>query len=122
LTFLIWGVIYLLLALCVTHDLVQSVRVSAASVTFVPRIGLLFIISCLANAAWIFSWHFWSTSCILDMHGDPAGDPGSDLFKIEYWQIICGACRKVSGASADERLFRWAVLLIGIGTGLALLT
>jgi hypothetical protein len=58
LTFSIWGVIYLLLAIYVTYGLVQSLRMPAQGVGFMQSIGVLFIVTCVANAAWIFSWHY----------------------------------------------------------------
>jgi hypothetical protein len=57
-TFLIWGVIYVLLAGYVAYGLVQSLRAPAQAAQFVQRIGPLFIVTCIANAAWIFSWHY----------------------------------------------------------------
>ncbi len=56
-TFSIWGIIYLLLAIFVIYQLIPSVRRDAQRGFFVQRIGLLFFISCLANIAWIFAWH-----------------------------------------------------------------
>lgn len=49
--FSIWGLIYLLLIGYVAYQLLPKGR-SAGDV------GWLFIISCLANAAWIFLWHY----------------------------------------------------------------
>ena len=57
LTFSIWGIIYILLAIYVTYGLVQSIRMPAPGVSFMQRIGFLFLISCCANVAWIFFWH-----------------------------------------------------------------
>jgi hypothetical protein len=58
LTFAIWGLIYVLLAIFVIYQLIPSVRRDAQKVYFVQRIGLLFFISCLANIGWIFAWHY----------------------------------------------------------------
>ncbi|WP_225419997.1 tryptophan-rich sensory protein [Methanohalophilus profundi] len=58
-TFAIWGLIYLLLAgytlyqLGVFQDNENSVRNGLLS-----KIGILFSISSIANAAWIFAWHY----------------------------------------------------------------
>lgn len=57
-TFSIWGLIYVLLALFVlvqfgVFHVEESVREEA-----VNRIGWLFFVSCLANAGWIFAWHY----------------------------------------------------------------
>jgi hypothetical protein len=58
LTFAIWGLIYVLLAIFVIYPLIPSVRRDAQKVDFVQRIGPLFFISCLTNIGWIFSWHY----------------------------------------------------------------
>ena len=58
LTFAIWGVIYVLLAIFVIYQLRPSVRRDAQKVDFVQKIGPLFFISCLANIGWIFAWHY----------------------------------------------------------------
>jgi hypothetical protein len=58
LTFAIWGVIYVLLAIFVIYQLIPSVRRDAQKVGFVQRIGPLFFISSLANIGWIFAWHY----------------------------------------------------------------
>jgi hypothetical protein len=52
LTFSIWGLIYLLLALFVVFQLV------ALPAATVQRIGLWFLLASAANAAWILAWHF----------------------------------------------------------------
>jgi tryptophan-rich sensory protein len=52
LTFSIWGVIYLLVALfCI-------IQFRAANDTTVENIGWLFSVSCLLNATWIVAWHY----------------------------------------------------------------
>ena len=58
LTFAIWGLIYVLLAIFVLYQLIPSVRRDAQKIDFVQRIGPLFFISCLANIGWIFAWHY----------------------------------------------------------------
>ncbi len=59
LTFSIWGVIYLLL-LFFTLYLVGIIKheENENKVKMLDKIGLLFIISSLANASWIFAWHY----------------------------------------------------------------
>ena len=52
-TFSIWGVIYVLLLLFILYQM----GVFGGNHALVKRIGPLFIISSLANTAWIFSWH-----------------------------------------------------------------
>lgn len=54
-TFSIWGLIYLLLAIYLIY---QSKLVSDKNKNIVDKINYYFIISSIANSAWIFSWHF----------------------------------------------------------------
>jgi hypothetical protein len=58
LTFAVWGLIYVLLAIFVIYPLIPSVRRDPQKVDFVRRIGPLFFVSCLANIGWIFAWHY----------------------------------------------------------------
>lgn len=53
-TFAIWGLIYLSLAAFVVYQSLPSQRDSAT----VARISPWFKLNCLANAAWIFAWHY----------------------------------------------------------------
>lgn len=57
LTFSIWGVIYLLLAIYVVRGVVVAGRAEPSS-GFLDRIGVLFIVTCVANAGWIFAWQY----------------------------------------------------------------
>jgi hypothetical protein len=59
LTFSIWGLIYLLLAGYTLYQfgLFQSDK-GKGRVELFQRIGLYFILSSLANIAWIFAWHY----------------------------------------------------------------
>jgi hypothetical protein len=58
LTFSIWGVIYLLLGIYVVYGIVFSLRRSEPSSSFIEKVGILFVVSCVANAGWIFSWQY----------------------------------------------------------------
>jgi hypothetical protein len=58
LTFSIWGIIYLLLGIYVVYGLIFSGRKSEPSNSFMEKVGILFLISCIANAGWIFSWQY----------------------------------------------------------------
>lgn len=58
LTFSIWGVIYILLAIFVIYQLLPSVRRDTQKSSFIQKIGLLFFISSIANIGWIFAWHY----------------------------------------------------------------
>ena len=65
LTFSIWGIIYVLLAIFVIYQLIPSVRRDAQKASFIQRIGPLFFVSCLANIGWIFAWHYENVSLSL---------------------------------------------------------
>jgi len=58
-TFAIWGVIYLLLALYVIFQagLFQG-KENKSNTALLKKIGIYFSVSSMANAVWIFSWHF----------------------------------------------------------------
>ena len=58
LTFSIWGIIYILLGIYAVYGLVFSSRKSEPSASFMEKIGILFIITCVANAGWIFAWQY----------------------------------------------------------------
>ena len=58
LTFSIWGVIYILLAIFVIYGLIAAIKKNAQKSSFIENIGILFLISCLANIGWIFAWHY----------------------------------------------------------------
>ena len=57
-TFAIWGVIYLLLGIFSIYQLGSSRKTEAGRKTAAQRVGVWFIISSLANTAWIFCWHY----------------------------------------------------------------
>jgi hypothetical protein len=65
LTFAVWGLIYVLLAIFVVYQLIPSVRRDAQKVYFIQRIGPLFFISCIANMGWIYAWHYEMVSLSL---------------------------------------------------------
>jgi hypothetical protein len=58
LTFSIWGIIYVLLGIYVVYGLVFSSRQSEPSNSFMEKVSILFIFTCVANAGWIFSWQY----------------------------------------------------------------
>jgi len=58
LTFSIWGVIYILLAIFVIYGLIISIKNNTQKTAFIKNIGILFFISSLANIGWIFAWHY----------------------------------------------------------------
>lgn len=59
LTFSIWGLIYILLGIYVIANLIQrDSGLSPARTARRERINGIFVLSCLANAGWIFAWHY----------------------------------------------------------------
>ncbi|MFP3896214.1 MAG: TspO/MBR family protein [Anaerolineales bacterium] len=52
--FSIWGLIYVALILFAVYQVLPSQRENPR----LARIGYLFVFSCLANAAWLFVWHY----------------------------------------------------------------
>ena len=57
-TFSIWSVIYVLLALFALYQLGVFKGKTGYSLDAVLRIGPFFILSSIANIAWIFAWHY----------------------------------------------------------------
>lgn len=57
LTFSIWGLIYLLLAIFTVYSLVRAIRGDTRG-SFIDKIGILFFLSCVANIGWIYAWHY----------------------------------------------------------------
>ena len=56
--FSIWGLIYLFLLGFVIYQ-GRSLFVKVKNDDFVEKIGFWFIISCIANSAWIFAWIYF---------------------------------------------------------------
>jgi hypothetical protein len=57
LTFSIWGLIYILLAVFALYSLLNAIKKEATG-SFIDKIGILFFLSCIANMGWIFAWHY----------------------------------------------------------------
>lgn len=55
-TFSIWGVIYILLVIYAIYQLRSAFKKQPGQ--FLSDIGILFLVSCLANMGWIFAWHY----------------------------------------------------------------
>ncbi|MEM9888325.1 MAG: hypothetical protein AAF849_20695 [Bacteroidota bacterium] len=58
LTFAIWGIIYLLLAIYIIYQIIDAFRLQTDDASFVDKISIWFIVSCVANSSWIFAWHY----------------------------------------------------------------
>lgn len=52
--FSIWGLIYLSLFIFIIYQLLPALR----KTDLIDKISFYFIISCLANIAWLFAWHY----------------------------------------------------------------
>jgi len=57
-TFSIWGIIYLMLGLFVLYQFGVFKKINLKEDKLLNKIGIYFIISSIANALWIFSWHY----------------------------------------------------------------
>lgn len=57
LTFAIWGLIYLLLAIFVVYSLIVAFKAGAKR-SFINSISIFFFLTCVANVGWIFAWHY----------------------------------------------------------------
>jgi hypothetical protein len=149
LTFLIWAVIYILLAIYVTYGLVQAIKVPSAAVPFMRSIGFLFVITCIANAAWIFSWHYEVLPLSLFLMlvllvtlaaiylrlnvGRALARPAEKYLVHLPISVYFGWITVATIANATALLIAykwdrfgvseqvWAIIMIAIGTGLALL-
>lgn len=57
-TFSIWGLIYLVLAIFVIYQYISLEGKNDIKNTVIKKIGYLFFLSSLLNIAWILSWHY----------------------------------------------------------------
>jgi hypothetical protein len=148
LTFSIWGVIYVLLAIYVAYGLIHSIRMPEQTESFVQRISILFIITCIANIGWILAWQYevlplslvsmvilLVTLAIiygrLNVGRSQAGPAEKYLvhmpISMYFGWITVATIANVTALLVAYKWNRfglseqiWAVLMIGIGTGLAL--
>jgi hypothetical protein len=58
LTFSIWGLIYLLLAVFVIFQVIITIRRDEAELAAFGKIGYYFFFSCALNIGWLFAWHY----------------------------------------------------------------
>lgn len=56
LTFSIWGLIYTMLGVFVVWQIVDVYKKQSKNIT--QKIGIWFLLSCLANISWIFAWQY----------------------------------------------------------------
>lgn len=57
-TFSVWSVIYLLLIITQVIQLFKILKQNQLYFSIINRTGIFFILSCLLNIGWIFSWHY----------------------------------------------------------------
>ncbi len=57
-TFSIWGLIYILLAVFTVYSLIIAFKGSQINKKYYSKFGLCFIFSSIANMTWIFLWHY----------------------------------------------------------------
>ncbi len=57
-TFAIWGIIYLLLAIHILYQWGLFHEDGVKNGPLLQRVGILFSLSSLANTAWVFAWHY----------------------------------------------------------------
>ncbi len=103
--FSIWGLIYLLLLGFAIYQ-GRSLFVMVKNDEFIKKTGVWFILSCFANAAWIFCWIYEYTglSCIFIF-----------LLLITILKIVWNNKMKLSDAPFSIRLFLWWPFLIYSG-------
>ncbi|MFC1990907.1 hypothetical protein ACFLU9_01995 [Chloroflexota bacterium] len=58
LTFSIWAVIYILLAIFVIYTLVIAIKKDVQKSSFIEKTGLLFFVTSILNIVWVFAWHY----------------------------------------------------------------
>ncbi|MBN1280450.1 MAG: hypothetical protein JXA00_02255 [Candidatus Thermoplasmatota archaeon] len=58
LTFSIWSIIYILWIVFALYQIRDFIKKDNVDMPFLHKISVLFILSCVANSAWIFLWHY----------------------------------------------------------------
>jgi hypothetical protein len=58
LTFSIWGIIYMLLALFIVYQLIAAFKEKIGERFLFEKIGVVFFISAVLNVGWILAWHY----------------------------------------------------------------
>lgn len=103
--FSIWGIIYLLLLGFVIYQ-GRSLFVKVKNDDFVLKIGFWFIISCIANSAWVFCWIYGYTglSCICIF-----------VLLISLLKIVVNNKMELFDASKSTIVFLWWPFVIYSG-------
>lgn len=121
-TFAIWGLIYLLLAAYTLYQLGLFREAGGrARVALNAKVGILFAVSSLANAAWIFAWHYQLIllsmllmivilSCLISINGMLAGErlsPREKFFLQIPFSVYFGWITVATIANATTLLVSW---------------
>lgn len=103
--FSIWGIIYLLLLGFVIYQ-GRSLFVKVKNDDFVSKIGFWFIVSCIANSAWVFCWIYGYTglSCICIF-----------ILLISLLKIVVNNKMELFDASKSTIVFLWWPFVIYSG-------
>ncbi len=103
--FSIWGIIYLLLLGFAIYQ-GKSLFVTVKNDDFILKIGPWFIVSCIANSAWVFSWVYGFTglSCIFIF-----------LLLISLLKIVVNNKMELFDASKSTIVFLWWPFVIYSG-------
>lgn len=103
--FSIWGIIYLLLLGFVIYQ-GRSLFVKVKNDDFVLKIGFWFIVSCIANSAWVFCWIYGYTglSCICIF-----------ILLISLLKIVVNNKMELFDASKSTIVFLWWPFVIYSG-------
>ena len=103
--FAIWGVIYLLLFGFIFYQ-GRSLFVKVRDDDFINKIGIWFIVSCIANSAWVFCWIYGYTglSCICIF-----------LLLFSLLKIVCNNNMEIWDAPFSVILFLWWPFVIYSG-------
>jgi len=149
LTFSIWGMIYVLLAIFVVYQMVIAFKRDSGGRGIFEKIGLLFFLSSLLNIGWILAWHYeivWLSLVLmallfaslisiylrLRIGKSDAGNPEKALahapFSVYLGWITIATIANVTALLVDIGWDRfglseqfWAVLVIAVGIIIALL-
>ena len=147
-TFAIWGFIYLLLAIFCGYQARDLFSRRKKDMPFLNRIGPLFVVSNLANMAWILAWHYEHVGLSLLLMGVLLGSLLLIYLRLETgrstvrwqeqyfvrvpfsvylgWISVATIANSTAwlvdlgwrGSGVSEQV--WAVLVVGVATLLAL--
>ena len=100
--FSIWGLIYLSLIVFVIYGLLPAGRGNAR----LQRISPFFVLSCVANASWLFLWHYDRL---------PVSMIAMAVLLLSLIVVYCLLRRRGATPSRAERVFMWWPFSIYLG-------